>query len=93
MSNGAAGFGRGSRSSSTPRFRLPSYGSYARGDETEESDIDLLVIVPKLDKGTLDLLLEVAWEVGFEAGVVFSVIPVAVEELEELAESPFINSQ
>lgn len=51
------------------------------------------MIVPKLDKGTLDLLLEVAWEVGFEAGVVFSVIPVAVEELEELAESPFINSQ
>jgi predicted nucleotidyltransferase len=67
------------------------FGSYARGNETEGSDVDLLVVVPKLDKGTLDLLLEVAWEVSYEAGVVFSVIPVAVEELEKLAESPFLQ--
>lgn len=68
------------------------FGSYARGEETGESDIDLLVVVPKLDKRTLDTILEIAWEVGFEAGVVFSVIPVAIGELEELAESPFFQT-
>ncbi len=68
------------------------FGSYARGEETEGSDVDLLVIVPKLDKKTLDVLLNVAWEIGYEAGMVFSVVPVAVDELERLAESPFFQA-
>lgn len=68
------------------------FGSYARDEETEGSDVDLLVVIPKLDKSTLDTILDVAWEVGFEAGLVFSVIPIAVEELETLAESPFLQT-
>ena len=68
------------------------FGSYARGEETEGSDVDLLVVVPRLDKKTLDVLLNVAWEIGYEAGVVFSVVPVAVDELERLAESPFFRT-
>jgi len=65
------------------------FGSYARGEATEESDVDPLAVAPELDKKALDTLLEVAWEVGFEAGVVLSVIPVAASELEILTESPF----
>lgn len=72
--------------------RVTLFGSYARGEETEGSDIDLLVVVPKLDKRTLDVLLEAAWEVGYEAGMVFSVVPVAVDELARLAESPFLQA-
>nr|MBC7244825.1 nucleotidyltransferase domain-containing protein [Chloroflexota bacterium] len=68
------------------------YGSYAREEETWDSDVDLLVIVPKLDKSALDKILEAAWEVGFEAGVVLSVIPVAQEELKTLAASPFLQA-
>jgi predicted nucleotidyltransferase len=68
------------------------FGSYARDEETWDSDVDLLVIIPKLDKSTLDQILEAAWEVGFAAGVVFSIIPVAIEEMKTLAESPFLQA-
>jgi predicted nucleotidyltransferase len=68
------------------------FGSYARGEATEGSDVDLLVVVPKLDKRTLDAVLEVAWEVGFEAGVVLSVVPVEASQLKILAESPFFQA-
>lgn len=53
------------------------YGSHARGEAEEGSDIDMLVIVPKLDAQTDALINEVAWEVSFEAGAVLSVVPVA----------------
>jgi predicted nucleotidyltransferase len=73
-------------------IQLVLFGSYARGEATEGSDVDLLVIVPTLNKKALDTILEIAWEVGFEAGTVFSVIPVAEEELKSLAESPFLQT-
>jgi len=68
------------------------FGSQARGEATEESDIDVLVVVPKLDKETLDLILEVAWEVGFEAGKIISVIPATFEEMDKLSASPFFQA-
>jgi len=68
------------------------FGSQARGEATEESDIDVLVVVPKLDKETLDLILEVAWEVGFEAGKIISVIPATFEEVKKLSASPFFQA-
>jgi len=64
-------------------------GSYARGTQTPESDVDVVVVVPKLTPQIIDKLLEVAWEVGFENGLVISVIPVGRDELEVLSESPF----
>jgi len=56
------------------------------------SDIDVLVIVPKLTAETDALISEVAWEVSFEAGVVLSVVPVAQEELPLLKASPFFQT-
>jgi len=64
-------------------------GSYARGTQTPESDVDVVVVVPKLTPQIIDKLLEIAWEVGFENGLVISVIPVGRDELEVLSESPF----
>ena len=68
------------------------YGSQARGQATPESDVDLLAVVPDLERGTLDALFEIAWEIGFGAGVVLSVIPVAVDELDLLTASPFMRA-
>lgn len=68
------------------------FGSYARGEADADSDVDVLAIIPQLDKCTLDTLLEAAWEVSFESGKIFSVIPVAADELSALTESPFLQN-
>lgn len=68
------------------------YGSQARGTATEESDIDILVILPNLEKYTLDIALEAAWEVGFEAGKVISIVPATGEEMRMLSASPFFQA-
>lgn len=68
------------------------YGSYARGEAKEGSDIDVLVIVPNLDAKIDALISEIAWEIGFEAGVVLSVIPISQAKLPSLKASPFLKT-
>jgi len=66
-------------------------GSHARGEAEETSDIDLIAFVPELDRNTWRLLLDTAWEIGFKAGKVLSVIPVAAAEKDILAASPLLQ--
>jgi uncharacterized protein len=68
------------------------YGSHARGDANEESDVDVLVIVEEMNKTTLDILLDVAWQVGFEAGKLISVVPATRQEMDSLSASPFFQA-
>lgn len=68
------------------------YGSHARGEAKEDSDIDVLVIVPKLDPQTDATISDVAWEVSFESGVVLSVVPVSQDELPLLKASQFFQT-
>ena len=65
------------------------FGSQARGDATKDSDIDLLVILPSIDVKTTRLASDVAWEVGFEAGKIISVIPDTKEQMERFSFLPF----
>jgi len=68
------------------------FGSQARGDATRESDIDLLVILPSLNAQTMKLASDIAWEVGFDAGKVISVIPDTKEEMKRFAFLPFYRN-
>ena len=64
------------------RFRdLLLYGSYARGDQREGSDVDLLVLLDgPVDTGREILRLEsVAWPLALDHGIVLSVMPVSAE--------------
>lgn len=65
------------------------FGSQARGDATKESDIDLLVILPSIDAKIIRLASDIAWEVGFDAGKIISVIPDTREQMKRFAFLPF----
>jgi len=68
------------------------FGSQARGDATKESDIDLLVILPVINAKTTRLASDIAWEVGFDAGKVISVIPDTKEQMKRFAFLPFYRT-
>jgi predicted nucleotidyltransferase len=72
--------------------RIIMFGSQARGDSTKESDIDLLVILPVIDAKTTRLASDIAWEVGFDAGRVISVIPDTQEQMKRYAFLPFYQT-
>lgn len=58
------------------------YGSWARGDATEESDIDLLVVLEgKVVPGReIDRMIDIISEMNSKYNVLMSVYPVSKEE-------------
>jgi predicted nucleotidyltransferase len=69
------------------------YGSYARGDAREGSDVDLLLLL----KGPVDTAREilhlqpVKWPLSLESTLVLSVMPVSIEAFER-AETAFLRA-
>ncbi len=52
-----------------PRLRdLRLFGSKARGDDHDESDIDVLVLVENLDGETNFAVIDLAGEIGYRGG-------------------------
>jgi predicted nucleotidyltransferase len=68
------------------------YGSAARGDLDEESDIDLLVVLPKLDWEMQKDIIAVCFDAELECGRVISAICYTTEEIEHgpLRSSPLV---
>lgn len=67
------------------------FGSWARGDATPESDLDLLVVLDPLDDPweELERMDEVLWQATLATGVIASAIPVSSKELASAA-TPFL---
>ncbi len=61
--------------------RIILFGSRARGDADEFSDMDVLVILDEpANRAAREYVSRVAWEVGFEQGIM--VVPVTVSRAE-----------
>lgn len=72
---------------------LSVFGSRARGDADEYSDMDVFVEVESLDKGTREKVLDIVWEVGFENFLVIAPLIFSRNELENTAlrSSPIVK--
>lgn len=56
------------------------FGSFARGEAHEGSDVDVAVVIRELDWQTKREILDLAADIGFELGVALSATIIAVEE-------------
>lgn len=74
------------------RYRgLVLYGSYARGDADEGSDVDLLLLLDGEVDTVRELLRaeEVKWSLSLESGYTVSLLPVSLEAYRN-SEEPFL---
>ena len=65
------------------------FGSRARGDAAEDSDLDVFVEVETLDKGVKERIQDITWGVGFEN---FRVISPLIFTRDEIENSPLRSS-
>lgn len=57
-----------------PEARVWAFGSRARGDAEPDSDMDVCVVVDRLDEAGDRDIMAAAWEVGFPRDVVISTL-------------------
>jgi uncharacterized protein len=71
---------------------LRVYGSKARGDDDEYSDLDVFIEVVRLDRKTRDLISEIAWQTSLENSIVISPLVFSVDEIQNspLRASPIL---
>jgi predicted nucleotidyltransferase len=65
-----------------PLYKLIVFGSRARGDAGPESDLDVLVLVERVDAVLRKTISHYAWDIGFEAGVLIQIVVMTREEAE-----------
>ena len=65
------------------------FGSRARGDETEGSDYDCLIVVDETSKNVKEIIDELAGAALYKHGAVFSIFPVEEKKLNLQKYNPF----
>ncbi|HON05633.1 MAG TPA: nucleotidyltransferase domain-containing protein [Candidatus Ratteibacteria bacterium] len=73
---------------------LRVFGSRAKGQADEYSDMDVFIEIETMDKETEDLINNIVWEVGIENSIYISPLIFTRYEIEEspLKESPIVKN-
>ena len=77
-----------------PVCHMVLFGSRARGNADEYSDMDVIVVTDNLNKETEDYISDCAWEAGIDAGIVVCPISYSGDEWESrlIQRSKFVES-
>lgn len=75
-------------------YEIRVFGSRARDNPTEESDLDVLVVVDHLDHQIEKYISDCAWEVGFPEDIIIMPITITLDVLKNspIRESAFIKN-
>jgi len=77
-----------------PEARIWAFGSRARGDAEEGSDLDVCIVLPSVNRKMREMIREVAWEVGFENNCVVTTVILNEEQFENgpMSESTLVEN-
>ena len=77
-----------------PGARIWAFGSRVKGHATEESDLDVCVVVDIFDDAIDQAIMNIAWEIGFENDVVISTVTYSKQEFDEgpCSQSPLVQN-
>jgi uncharacterized protein len=65
-----------------PEARVWLFGSYAKGEETSESDLDVCVVLPEIKREDRLAISDIAWEVGLSYDIHISTIVISQSNFE-----------
>lgn len=76
-----------------PEAKIRAFGSYVRGTATEESDLDVCVVLNTVKPEDRLMISDLAWEVGLDAGILVSTIVISSNGYENgpMSVSPLIE--
>lgn len=75
------------------RLKIILYGSWARGDATGDSDIDMVIVLEgKVIPGKeIDRMIDIITEINLKHGVLISIYPVSEEDYSTINSPLLIN--
>lgn len=75
-----------------PEAEVYFYGSRARRTHHRDSDYDVLVLLKTVTPSSRKKIFNIAWEIGFEQGVLIVPVLSKKEEFHHSTVSPFYNN-
>ena len=77
-----------------PEARIWAFGSRTKGLAIAESDLDVCVVIDRLDDNADRQIIEAAWRIGFENDIVISTLSYSIEEFNQgpCSESTLVES-